>query len=288
MNKNKLETSTGELFESLEKREQARFKSTVVYRIRHGKTEYHEHLHQYDKMADGLDITKEGEQMMVDNAGKIMKREEMHKEDTIFCVVASPRIRAQNGKKIIEDELKKNGFSVWDDPRMDRPQNLVRNFDFFDNDGEQVHVEDEKHPEYFQKAFDYLANEIPEGLTAEQHALHHNLPNVETYGSAGARARRQLSKFVRVARKIQPNIERRVVIIQIEHKETLSDFFDQASAGDYSMEKSKGPKKGEMVRLEIPTDSNSNELEVDFLDEDRDNKVRKIKYDHIKKEFMQN
>ncbi len=268
----------------IEQKESSKIEKMVVFRLRHGETDYHEHTGEKKLNPGECDITETGRKMMEKDAEIIMQQIDKNKD--IICVVSSPRIRAKNGKDIIEHELRLRGYNVWEGDVVDEPQKFVRGLDMYDSDGEVIDLEDSEYSVAYNNLVEETEKIKPVDQSHEQFYSQLEDDRLETVKSAGERARYQLSKFVRIARNVQSKINKRIVIVEIEHCETLNDIYSQASHGEYSMEKDTGPVRGEMIRLDIPTDSSKNDIGVKFLDESRGGKNTVVKYDYLKKEFI--
>jgi len=266
---------------SPEQREKSSYKQVIVYRMRHGDTNYYEHTHESDDW-EKHDLKEEGIESMKANARIIAEQHKTEKDDVIFCVVASPRVRAQNGKRIIEKELAAAGFNVWDDARTNKPQKMVRSLDISDENGEDVPTKDERHPDFFNAIQAELKSD--ESGYVERLAQH-GIKNLETLESVSKRTRHQLSKFFRIARTIQPKVGKRIIVIEIEHGETLDDSMEQVSFGERTMKKGTEAQKGEMIKIDIPVDPGKNEMEVAFSQDEGFGEEKKIDYDPDKKEF---
>ncbi len=263
-----------------EKKEQEKFSHIKVFRVRHGDTEYYEHTQEKELGPDDFDITSKGEGQMRTAAETIER--ELNKDEDVVCIVTSPRIRTQNGKKIIGEYLKDRGFLLWNDARMDKPQDRVRNIDVYGEDGDVVPVGDEQYPEIFNQVIADLEERTPENMSRDAYMRKDGHEKLESFEDIGKRSRRQLSGFMRIAKRIQPKLDRRIVIIQLEHCETLDDFYEQASSGEYAMINDSGPSKGDVVELDIPVDGD--EIRVEFLEKEV-GKKRKIKFDYLSGEF---
>ncbi|HCU71051.1 MAG TPA: hypothetical protein DIC35_04880 [Candidatus Moranbacteria bacterium] len=273
-----MENFKPEMFSPEKKRE--KFNHIKVFRVRHGDTEYHEHTQEKELGPEDLDITKKGESQM-DAAARVIGRK-LNKDEDLVCVIASPRMRAQNGKKIMEEYFRKMGFSVSDDERLDKHQERVRNVDL-QNEGMIIPVGAEDYPELFREIVTDLEERTPEGMSRDAYMFEKGHEKLESFEEITKRSRRQLAGFMRIAKNIQPKLDKRIVIIQIEHCETLDDFYEQASEGEYSMISESGPRKGEVVEIDIPVDGD--EIEVEFLGRER-GKKRKVKFDYLSKNFL--
>lgn len=271
------------LTRKIEKKELEKIENMIVFRLRHGETDYHEHTGEKKLNPGECDITETGRKMMEKDAEIIMQQ--IDKNNDIICVVSSPRIRAKNGKDIIEHELRLRGYNVWEGDVVDEPQKFIRGLDMYDSDGEVIDLEDSEYSVAYNKMVEEMEKIKPVDQSHEQFYSQLEDDRLETVKSAGERARYQLSKFVRIARNVQLKINKRIVIVEIEHCETLNDIYSEASSGEYSMEKDTGPARGEMIRLDIPTDSSSDEIGVKFLGENRKNKESVVKYDYLRKKF---
>ncbi|MFZ2188633.1 MAG: phosphoglycerate mutase family protein [Candidatus Moraniibacteriota bacterium] len=263
-------------------KERKKFSHMKVFRVRHGDTQYHEHTQGKKMEREDLDVTPKGE-MQMDSVARIIGRR-LNKENDVICVIASPRVRTQNGKKIFEEYFKKKGFSVLNNKRIDLPQERIKSVDIYDDAGNVVPVGDEKHPALFERIVSDLEKRTPEGMSRDAYMFESGHENLESFEESKKRSRRQLAGFMRIAKNIQLKFDKHIVIIQIEHCETLDDFYEQASGGEYSMISDSGPKKGEVVELDIPVEGN--EIEVEFIGRER-GKKRKVRFDYLSKNFLQ-
>lgn len=275
-----IDESKPQIFEKKEA-PKPKWESMRVFRVRHGDTIYREQSHDKSLKPKNMDLTEKGKQQILEDAKKIASI--LNKENDIVCVVASPAERAMNGKQIITDYLEKEGFDIWQDSRADEPQNRVKNLDVINEKGEVVDIQDSEYPEYYFLIKKYFDEETPEDISRMKFVAQHKHENLEKFDSSAERARNQLTKMVRVARNVQPQAEKHIVVVQIEHSETLDDFYTQASKGKYAYNKDTGPNLGEVVQIDIPVDKDNPELTVNFIDR-KDNK-NKVKYNHIKREF---
>ena len=83
--------------------------------------------------------------------------------------------------------------------------------------------------------------------------------------------------------RIANNIQKRLVVIQVEHTETMNTILEKASEGKYSNQHGNGPRNGEVIKIKVPTEGE--QLTVDLLDrEDVNDKI--VNFDAKKKEFI--
>lgn len=261
-------------------KEKSKFSHMKVFRVRHGDTEYHEQTQNKALGPEDLDITNKGK-MQMNTAARIISRK-LNKNEDIICVIASPRIRTQNGKKIVETYLKEKGFTVLNNEIIDKPQERIKNLDIYDDEGNIIPVGDENYPKFFQKIISDLEERTPKGMSRDAYMQKEGHENLQDINETGEKARRQLAGFMRVAKNIQSKCDKHIVVIQLEHCETLDDFYENASDGEYSMKNESGPRKGEIIELDIPVEGN--EIDVEFVGRER-GKKRKVEFDYLTKTF---
>lgn len=261
-------------------------KYMTVFRVRHGDTEYKEQL----KGVMHDDLTDLGKEQIGKSTEAILTQIDP-KRDVVW-VISSPRIRTLDSKKIIEERLRAAGVEIWDGTRATELSSnhsavfeRIRNFDFL-TDGiegamEVVSTRDSRYPEIFNKVVSDLELESP-GVPASQQAHLSQHSQLEKSVHRISRTRNQLTYLMRIARTIQPKLNKRIVIIQTEHAESIDDLIEHATRGARTEKKMTGVPKGGVVEVRIPTDSNSNEIEVIFLGGDEH---FTIGYDSDKRSF---
>lgn len=269
-------------------KEKSEIEYLTVFRVRHGDTEYKEQLkgEMYD------DLTDLGKAQIRSSAESIRKLIDP-KQDVVW-VISSPRVRTLDSKKIIEEELRASGVEIWDGARL---TNLggnhssvferIRNFDFLTDgsEGEQEAVSpgDSRYPDIFKKVVTELEAEGG-GAPASQLAHINQHPQLEKNEDRIRRTRDQLTYLMRIARTIQPKLEKRIVIIQTEHTESVDDLIENASRGARTEKKMTGVPKGGVVEVHFPTDPKNNEIDVLFHDT---NERYSIGYDPGKRSFTE-
>jgi bisphosphoglycerate-dependent phosphoglycerate mutase len=242
----------------------------TVFRVRHGDTEYREQFK--GEMHD--DLTELGKEQIRLSAESIRRR--IDPERDIVWVISSPRIRTLDSKKIIEDTLQASGVEIWDGTRVTKRGGKheaiferIRNFDFLtDGNGveaEVVSTDDSRYPEIFKKVVSDLESESS-GVAASQQAHLSEHPQLEKSVDRVSRTRNQLTYLMRIARTIQPKLNKRIVIIQAEHTESIDDLIENATRGIRTEKKMTGISKGGIVEVHFPTDQKSNEIDVIFPD----------------------
>ncbi|TXH02864.1 MAG: hypothetical protein E6R05_03645 [Candidatus Moraniibacteriota bacterium] len=259
----------------------------AVFRVRHGDTEYREHLK--GEMQD--DLTELGKVQIRASADAILARIDPARD--IAWVISSPRIRTLDSRKIIEDQLRASGVEIWDGTRTtalggkhDTTFERIRNFDFL-TDGsegklEVVATSESRYPEIFKKVVADLESEG--GVPASQQAHLSKHPQLEKSEDRVRRTRDQLTYLMRIARQIQPTLSKRIVIIQTEHTESIDDLIEHATRGVRTEKKMAGVLKGGVVEVHFPTNPQNNSLEVLFHDTGEEYTVG---YDPDKRSFIQ-
>lgn len=274
-----------------------------VYRVRHGKSVYHEHYEGRDNISeDEMDLTPEGVQQ-IEEAGETIKSRIDPKRDLIV-LISSPRRRAESAIKIIGSQLKDTfGEDViqtlnTEDLKYKKRQAAIASVNLLDEKGEIVETNDPRYPKLFAvEAVQLIETADKAGMpTAGYLATHGNeqVGQFEKTDDLLHRNRTHLARLMLIARLKQPELAKqgkRLVIIQTEHNETLDEIYEKASAGKYSLKTKTENKKGtgaieaEVVELLIPSDRKSNEIQVHFLGEGRDKDEKKVVFDPRTKEF---
>lgn len=103
----------------------------TAFLLRHGQSEYKENknLSEDELLVDGEcpnDLTPEGEIEVRKTAEKIANQ--INPEKDVVILWSSPKWRAQNSEKIIKEELKKRGISIYKDSSI----GLMKDMDQYD------------------------------------------------------------------------------------------------------------------------------------------------------------
>lgn len=244
-----------------------------VFRVRHGETEYKEQL-RGNVGEEEFDLTYGGMEQVEAAAARIAAR--LNNGNDIVCVVSSPRKRARDSARIMREYFRAHGFTVWADPKNvgREVQPRVRASDFLDESGRPLVPGEDDYVEAVKEIREILLKMKPEDVSAEvfYYTQLHDFPRGETYDKVRARVAVQMRKLQRVARLMQPKTEKRIVVVQVEHGETMDSMLKAASAGKYAGEKGSGTKHAEIIEMTIPAEGDK--AEVVLID--RDNKPVKL------------
>lgn len=276
-----------------------------VYRVRHGKTAYDEHYHGRDNLPeDATDLTEEGIEQIKKAATTIKNRIDEKKD--LVVLISSPRRRAESAIKIIESSLRE-AFPEGDviqnldreSPKYKKRQLAIESVNLVDEGGGRVETNDPRYPQLFSleaaKLFEISGNE---GMTTSGYLATYpdkQFGQFEKTEDLRNRTRIHLARLMLTARLKQPELAKkgkRLVIIEVEHNETLDEIYEKASAGKYTIQsktedgKGTGAIEGEVVELLIPSNRTSNEIRVNFLGEGRNKDEKKLYFDPRTKEFQ--
>ncbi len=265
--------------QAFEKKEKEKFKHIKVFRVRHGNTSYYEQLKGLP--GDIIDLTEQGIKEMESAAEKIASN--INKEEDIVSFGYSPRKRTIDTANIIKKHLKKEGFTIWEDPKNREEQERVRSTDIMNDDNEAISHKELEYVPAVQELLSIIKDEVPEGETATKYWKEGNIDALEKPDSVDSRSKAQLAKLMRIAHTIQPKIDKRLVIIQTEHEETLDDMLLKVSDGENGVTLGSGPHTGEVFELDIPVDTSDDEINVKSLT--RDIKTKPIHFDYLKREY---
>jgi broad specificity phosphatase PhoE len=274
-----------------------------VYRVRHGKSVYHEHTEGKNNIPeDELDLTSEGVRD-IEKAAEIIKEHIDPKRDTVV-LISSPRRRAKSAIKIIGDRLgeafKDQNIiqTLADNPKYEKRLESFASANLVDENGKPIKTDDSRYPKLFAEQVPRLKDMAKEaGLPTSGFLASHpdeQFGQFERTIDLNKRIRRHLTLLVLAARIKQPQLAKlgkRLVIIEVEHNETLDEMYEKASKGKYTFktktpdEKGTGAVEGEVLEMLIPSDKNSNEIRVNFLGEGREKDEKIIAFDSRKREF---
>lgn len=255
------------------------WESIRVFRVRHGDTPYKEQLGGLEE--GGIDLTEKGVQQLEEAANEIAER--LDKEGDVISIISSPRQRARDSADIIRRILIERGFSVWEDPKERIEQDRIRSTDLFNDEDEIIHVDDPKYVEGWSKIAADMPQQLQQGETGTQLWKRGGIASTEKSEDVYSRSRDQLTFLTRIARQIQPKVDKHIVIIQVEHEETMDDLLEVASGGKLGIAAGSGSEKGEVFELDIPVSGNG----IKFTPISRGLEPVTLEYDHLKREFKE-
>lgn len=263
--------------DNLEKREMPKWKDIKIFRVRHGDSKYNEHLKAIKE--NESDLTDQGAQQSLEAAKTI--EQQLDKDKDIICLAYSPRYRAKNTGEIVKDHLASRGFLIYKDAKEREKQKRVRGADLLDYNGLSVEPKEERHAEVYQKRLKEAFASMPRGESLAKYWLQGEVDILEKPESVKKRTRNQLTFLMRIARNIQPKIDKHIVIIEVEHEETIDELLKVASREELGILKDSGLEKGEVMQLNIPIEGD--EISIRLLNRDID--LKPVHYDHIKRIF---
>jgi len=266
-----------EKLDNLEKRETPKWRDIKVFRVRHGDSKYNEHL-KTDR-EDEKDLTELGIQQSLEAAKTI--ESQLDKDNDIICFAFSPRYRTKSTGEVIKNYLNSKGFLIYKDPKEREIQERVRGADLLDYNGSSVEPGEKKHAEIYFKRLKEAFAIMPRGESIAKFWLQGEIDMLEKPSKVKKRTRDQLTFLMRIARKIQPKIDKHIVIIEVEHEETIDELLKVASQGELGILKDSGLGKGEVIQLNIPI--KGDEISIKLLD--RDIKLSPLHYNHIERIF---
>ena len=251
----------------------------LVFRVRHGDTEYKEQLQGIEDERE-MDLTDKGMEQVEAVAMRIADR--LDKDNDIVWVISSPIKRTKDSAAIIREYLRANDFDIWEDHLKREDQESIRSSDILDEQGNPMERGSEEYVAGFQRLVEKINELKPEDMDLSQYYFLNSekLSESETFKDVQGRASNQLKKLGRIARWIQPKVKKRIVVIQLEHGETMDELMEKGSDGKMTVKKNTGAKNAEVVELTMPTSNNKNgeyEYEVNFVDrKDIDSKKLKL------------
>ena len=266
------------LSRATESNEKPSWKNIKVFRVRHGQTPYHEQLKGIPD-EDTIDLTEQGIKEIEEAAENISQK--LNKNEDVVCIVHSPRKRTRDSAQIIRKYLTDRDFIVWDDLKEREAQNRVRSTDIFDSESKPISHDEPTYAPAFRELLSKIKESVPSGRTATQHWKKGGIDVLETPESVGQRSKDQLALLMRVAHTIQPKVDKHIVVVELEHEETLDDIVSHATAGETSIQKGSGPKTGEVFELEIPVAGD----EINIKSLNRDIQAKPVHFDYLKREF---
>ncbi len=266
-----------EKLNNLEKREIPKWEDIKVFRVRHGDSKYNEHLKTGQK--GKKDLTEQGIQQSLEAAKTI--EQQLDRDNDIICFAYSPRYRAKNTGEIVKDHLASRGFLIYKDAKEREKQKRVRGADLLDYNGSSVEPKEERHTEVYQKRLKEAFASMPRGESLAKYWLQGEVDILEKPDSVKKRTRNQLTFLMRIARNIQPKIDKHIVIIEAEHEETVDELLKIASQGELGILKDSGLRKGEVMQLDIP--AQGDKISIKLLNRDID--LKSVHYNHIKRVF---
>lgn len=290
-----------------------RLEEVRIFRVRHGDSVYDEHTKGRLNIDDeNLDLTEKGLKDLQNAAQTI--GENIDPNIDMVAVISSARRRAESGKEIVEEYLKRKfGENILiqvplggKNKDKDRSiQHRVDSMKMVDKEGNLVDTDDQRYPDMFNEFARILTEETKEagmkqtaGFLAKSEGTGQSeaAKAFEPFSNVQERSRHQLSLLIRAANLIQPKIaekfSKRLNIVQIEHNETLDELYEVASGGKISVKNDTGAEKGEVVMLTVPlkkyeeAGEAKDEIKVDFLNRKEEIPPSMIKFDRDKKQFI--
>ena len=250
-----------------------------IFRVRHGDTLYKEQL---GGLSEGvIDLTEKGIQQLEDAADKIAER--LDKKTDVISIISSPRQRTKDSAGIIKRVLTERGFSVWEDPEARVEQDRIRSTDLFNSDDEVIHVSDPEYVEGWSKIATDMSQKLQPGETGVQLWKRGAIPSTEKAEDVSNRSRDQLTFLTRIARQIQPKLDKHIIIVQVEHEETMDDLLEFASEGKLGIAAGNGVEKGEVIELDIPV--KGNDIVVTPISRGLEPTTVTVEFDHLKRKF---
>lgn len=276
-----------------------------VYRVRHGRSVYHEHFIGKGNISPAEpDLTEEGTEDIENAAETIEKRIDPNRD--VVVLISSSRRRAESAAGQIASRLKKtfkdqNIVQEIDmtDSKYKKRQESFTSVNLVDEQGKPVKTDDPRYPKLFAAEAAHLIEAAAQkkmptaGLMAASPDT--QFGHFEKTADLNERVRTHLARLMLISRMKQPELAKtgkRLVIIEVEHNETLDELYEMASNGEYSLKnrtpdgKGTGAQEGEVIELLIPSDKKSNVIRVNFLGEGRSKDERRIIFDPRKKEFL--
>ena len=262
----------------IESSEKPSWKNMKVFRVRHGNTPYNEQLKGVQDN-ETIDLTEQGVREIEEAAENIAQR--LNKDEDVVCVVHSPRKRTRDSAQIIRNYLTDRGFTVWDDPKEREEQYRVRSTDILDSESQPISHNEPAYAPAFRELLSSLKQSVPPGSTATQHWKQGGIDVLETPENVGQRSKDQLAFLMRIAHTIQPKVDKHIVVVELEHEETLDDIVSHATDGATSIQGGSGPKTGEVFELEIPVVGD----EINIKSLNRDIQAKPVHFDYLKRDF---
>ncbi|MBU4257299.1 histidine phosphatase family protein [Candidatus Parcubacteria bacterium] len=262
---------------NIEKREPSKWEDIKVFRVRHGDSKYNEHMKTGKE--DKNDLTETGIQQALDAAKTI--ESQLNKDNDIICFAHSPRFRAVNTMVVVKEYLASRGFLIYEDIKERERQERIRGADLVDYEGSIVAPEDEKHSELYLKRMKESFKSMPRGESLGKYSMLGEIEMFEDPENVKKRARNQLTFLMRVAQNIQTKIDKHIVIVQVEHEETIDETLKISSQGKLGILKDEPIGKGEVMQLNIPT--KGDEIKAKLLNKDVE--LKPLHYDYIKRIF---
>lgn len=224
-----------------------------LFRVRHGVSAYKEHEKTLQEGED--DLTEEGIRQIEQSADRISDM--LDPATDIVAVISSTRRRAIDSASIIRERLTQKGFTVWDDPKKRDKRDDIRSADLEAADNSSVPIRDPRYLEAMREISEASVM-LEEGYMkawAQEAQPASKQYHRESYDSISKRSRDHLALLMRVARRVQPAIGRHLVIIEVEHSESIAEFLDIASGGTQSLRGSGYEiPNGNFVELSLPVE----------------------------------
>lgn len=259
-------------------KEKTRWENIKVFRVRHGNTPYNEQLKGIpDK--DTIDLTEQGIEEIKNAAKNISSR--LDKENDIVCIINSPRKRTNDSAQIIKEYLIAEGFNIWEDQKGRQEQYRVRSTDILDSNLKPISHDELEYAPAFRELLSKIKQVVPAGTSATKYWKEGGINDLEAPADVDKRSKNQLALLMRIARTIQPKVDKHIAIIELEHEETLDDLLTRATDGEAGLKRDSGPKTGEVFELGIST--NSNKITVKSLN--RDFETKSLNFNYLKRDF---
>jgi hypothetical protein len=262
--------------------EQPRFKGIKVFRVRHGETKYLEHNGLLTEGA--IDLTEKGIGQIKESAATIANR--IDRENSIVFVISSPRKRAVDSADFLESELRSLGFEIGElkERHKDIAKKRLEGTNVLGKDGNTVPTSDPQHAILYKEAVEEIKKlsagvEPPPGFIAlwEKDLV----PNMEPRDDVMERVRGELTMLKRISNRFAGKTEKAIVVVQLEHTETIDEMLEVASSGVMGGVQGNEVEKGEVFELDIPADKD--EIHVTALGRELEPKT--IKFDYLERKF---
>ncbi len=279
---------------SIEKEKEIDLKKIKVFRVRHGNSEYREVMKNTIE-DDELDLTEKGILELEQTAEHLTKI--LSSKTDIVVVASSERRRAISSSNIIKNRLIAAGFIIWNDPVTKNgrnPRTVLKRI----NDMEIINEESGKiipplTETYWDASGDIWAEYTKEGATISPkdaysmwrdkkiERLSGDRHESESMQDIDNRSTNQLALLIKIANKFQPGLAsegKRLVIIEVEHDESLDGFTEKTGA-------EKSIRHGGFFELDIPVNANEISIKVWNIGEVEKN-VGTISFDAKSRKFI--
>lgn len=234
-----------------------------VFRVRHSETEYKELFGGELKEGD-FDLTDKGMEQIEAAAQRIAAK--LDRDNDVICIISSPIRRTRDSAKIMREYFHANNYEVWEDPKGRTTHPRIRAVDFLDENGQALEPGDENYTENIKRIIKEIDRMKPEGMPSEEFYYNNSekIPQGEKYEDVKKRVATHMRGLQMVARSIQPKVKKRIVIVQLEHGETVDAMLENASSRQLTGKKGTGAKNAEILELTIPVKGDG--VDVNLMD----------------------